>query len=76
MDECECSLASLVSLGKTKKPITDKGYNVRCGEITIIAEELISYKEEMSLKFVSLNSIVESNRINQNISIDESLNIL
>ena len=47
-----------------------------CGEITIIAEELISYKEEMSLKFVSLNSIVESNRINQNISIDESLNIL
>ena len=55
MDEYECSLAILVSLVKTRKPLTDKGCNVRCGEVTIIAEELNSYKEEMSLKFVSLN---------------------
>ena len=52
LGEYECSLASLVSVGKTKKPLTDKGCNVSCGEIIIIAEELSSCKEEMSIKFV------------------------
>ena len=52
LGEFECSLASLVSVGKTTKPLTDKSSNVYCGEIIIISEELNSCKEELSLKFV------------------------
>ncbi|KAA0203883.1 hypothetical protein HAZT_HAZT009624 [Hyalella azteca] len=57
LGEYECSLATLVSEGKVEKPLVDKGCNVSCGNIIIVAEEMSACREEMTIQFIGKNLV-------------------